>query len=214
MAQATRDKVEVTAVDSILTFVDRQIHEKGVECLKLIFYPLLHWNKLEKCEHPSEIYRLLKGSQVCEGSQEKALQIFLFALKAIGGHLRGKHCVQEAEKILGAKLPTPLDFSQQSSEFRFFYWLLKVVKRLPEHCHEHVIQHFSNTEGVNYRFIKGLPDLFILLSQHNKLSEDNTSELISTLEECKKHSQKDDAVMKCIDYISNIHSEEDPFSSG
>lgn len=220
---ANRDNLEATSdeaakvdnVSSMLIFVDKQIHEKGVQQLQLIFYPLLHWSELQKCEHPSEVYRLLKACSVCEGSQEKALQIFIFALRAIGGRERGKYCAVKAENILGTDFtPPPLDFSRQSSKFRFFYWLLKVVKRLPKPCQDHVIQHFSNSEDVNYRFIKGLPDLFIRLYHNKKISETNVSDLIRVLEECKGCFSVDAAVVKCIDYITHNQKREDPFSSG
>ena len=207
-------------VGSVLNYSDGQIHKEGLWYLLLIFYPLLPWNELEKCKHPSEIYRLLEGSEASEGSQEKALQIFLFALKAIGGRVRGKHCANEAKKILGADLtPTPLDFSQMSSKFRFFYWLLKVARRLPDQCREHVKQHFARAYKFNYRFTKGLPQLFIRLYQDKKLNEQNIREMVSVLEEYQKGLKEDSTshkdVNKCIGYLLKVEDEEmEPFSSG
>ena len=84
-------------VGKVLNYVDNQIHENGVSLLKLLLYPLLHWKELEKCTTPSQIYHLLESSQE---TREKALQIFLFALKAIGGSKRGKHCAKRAADML------------------------------------------------------------------------------------------------------------------
>ena len=140
-------------VGSVLNYVDNQIHDEGVHRLKLIVYPLLNWSELEKCKKPSQIYLLLEDRD-CLGSRAKALQMFIFALRAIGGKLRGKHCAQETKTRLSPDLAPPdLDFSQQSKKFRFFFYLVKIARRLPEQCHETVIQHFARVGGVNYRFI-------------------------------------------------------------
>ena len=202
---------------SVLNYMDDQIHENGVCRLKFVLYPVLRWIELEKCVRPSEMYHLLEASLE---SREKALQMFLFALRAIGGSARGKHCAEVAVMRLGPDLiPPDLDFNQQPKQFQFFFWLLKIERRLPESFREIVKQHFSKDLGVNYRFIEGLPDLFIRLYRGKKLHENNTGELVAVLQKCKEQytegSRSHSDLVKCMSYLFNMHHEEvDPFSSG
>jgi hypothetical protein len=203
---------------SFLNYVDTHIHEKGVSRLKLLLYPLLPWKELEKCTKPSEIYRMLESTQE---TREEALQIFLFALRAIGGSKRGKQCAEKAAEKLGPELTPPqLDFGQQSSKFRFFFWLVKVVRRLPEQCQQYVMQHFANVEDVNHRFIGNLPHLFIRLYQDKVVTDDEIGMLINCLEDCKRSIRKGTTVMinleKCTSYLFNFRTEDEasPFSSG
>ena len=205
-------------VGSMLNYVDNQIHEEGVSRLKLLLYPLLPWKELEKCTKPSEIYRMLESTHE---TREEALQIFLFALKAIGGSKRGKQCAEKAAEKLGPELTPPqLDFAQQSSKFRFFFWLVKVVRRLPEQCQQYVMQHFANVEDVNHRFIGNLPHLFIRLYQDKVVTDDEIGMLINCLEDCKRSIRKGTTVMinleKCTSYLFNFRTEDEasPFSSG
>ena len=206
-------------VGSVLNYVDKQIHDEGVQCLKLVLYPLLGWSELEKCKNPSEIYHMLEDRD-CLGSQAKALQMFIFALKAIGGKLRGKHCAQEAKTRLSPQLTPPdLHFNEQSKKFQFFFYLVKIVRCLPEQSHETVIQHYAKVESVNYRFIEGLPDLFIRLYQDKKISEDDSRELNTVLQACKDSYSKGTTpfqkVEKCVSYLEDFHDvEDDPFTPG
>ena len=205
-------------IGSLLYYVDTQIHEEGMGRLKLLLYPLLPWKELEPCTTPSQMYHLLKSG---DDTRENALQIFLFALKAIGGSTRGKYSFKKAVEKLGPEhTPPQLDFSQQSSKFRFFFWLLKIVRRLPEQFHKAVKQHFARAIDVNHRFIGGLPHLFIRLYQEKVVTEQDSEKLINVLEDCKRHVRKDTAMMECLEkcttYLFNFHSEDEAnsFSSG
>ena len=120
-------KCEGMNVANFLLLVDHQIY--SLDLLKLSLYPVLPWRQLELEEQPSGIFRLLQEKS---GSEETALQWFLFALLAIGGRKRGKYCAEEATKRLDkSKLPVPLNFHNQSVQFRFFHWLVKIAKRMP-----------------------------------------------------------------------------------
>ena len=79
------ERVAIGDVPSFLNFVDGQIHTQGLCLLKLSLYPSegIAWSKLEACIAPSQIFRLFR--EASEGSEELALQKFLFALKAVGG---------------------------------------------------------------------------------------------------------------------------------
>ena len=103
-------------VPSFLNFVDGQIHIQRLCLLKLSLYPSegVAWSKLEGNIAPS--HHLLQ--EASEGSEELALQKVLFALKAVGGTARGKHCVEEAKNWINeSQHSSPLDFKTQTKEF-------------------------------------------------------------------------------------------------
>ena len=210
-----------TKVGDVLLFCDGQIVGEGLERLRLILYPVLQWRGLEKFSKPSEMYRKLESLDKYSSS-EKALQMFLFAVKAIGGSKRGKICVKEAKKILGSEFTfRDLEFSKESKRFRFFFWLLKIERRLPKECKERMMTHFANSLGVNYRtFEESVPRLFIELHQKKQVHEDDVTKLKDALETCKTHLLKatpeHDAVLKCISYLTRFQDgeESEPFTSG
>ena len=203
-------------IGSALNYVDNQIHEDGVDRLKLLMYAVLKpvWKELAKCEKASAIYHMLEGHL---GSKEKAMQMFLFALKAIGGSKRGKQSAKKVSQIL--RPPKELELEQQTDTIRFFFWLLKVARRLPDDCNKKLKQHFARTLTVNPCYIESIPQLFIKLYQDKVLSECNTSPLMKVLEQYEKCYGQDTPeqknIRKCMAYLHKFHDREaDPFSSG
>lgn len=202
----------------VLTLFDKQIHEQGLERLKLILYPLVHWGELKLLKTPSEMYLKL-ASLESYSAEGKAMEMFLFCLRAIGGSVRGKYCVTEARKILQNN--SVLNFSAESKKFRFFFWLLKIVRRIPAECKEVILHHFGRSLNVNHRYYEeSLSNLFIELHQGQKVYEDDTKELEDVLKICKDRFERGTdnfaAVEKCIFYIDNFNKDEEgePFSSG
>jgi hypothetical protein len=203
---------------AVVMLFDKQIHGEGLERLRLILYPLLPWAELKMLTTPSDMYIKLVSLDTFSSSHGRALNIFLFALKAIGGSVRGKYCAKEARRLLNHQ--STLDFSGESRKFRFFYWLLKIVRRLPPACKEDILLHFGRSLNTNHRHYEGsLPSLFIELHQGGKVSEDDTSELGDTLKTCKNRFEEGTpeftAVQKCISYLTNFNTgeEEEPFTS-
>ena len=185
--------------------------------LKLIFYPLLPWGDLEVIDTPSKIYRKLLDK--CS-TEDEALKIFLFAVRAIGGSVRGKYCADEAKKIIGRDIPD-LEFAKQSKQFRFFFWLLKIERRLPAECREHMMFHFGRLLEMNHRQFKGsLSLLFIRSYQKTKISEDGFEVLKQALSACKEHvregSPEFDSLNKCISYLTKFENDDEKklFTSG
>ena len=202
----------------VLTLFDKQIHEQGLERLKLILYPLVHWRELKLLKTPSEIYLKL-ASLERYSAEGKAMEMFLFCLRAIGGRVRGKYCATEARKMLQNN--SVLDFSAESKKFRFFFWLLKIVRRIPAECKEVILHHFGRSLNVNHRYYEeSLSNLFIELHQGQKVHENDTKELEDVLKICKNRfecgTDNFAAVEKCILYIDNFNKDEEgePFSSG
>ncbi|CAI8052666.1 hypothetical protein GBAR_LOCUS28798 [Geodia barretti] len=200
---------------AVLMLFNKQIHGEGLERLRFILYPLLPWAELKMLSTPSDMYMKLVSLDMFS-AHGRALNIFLFALKAIGGSVRGKYCAKEARRLLNYQ--SAIDFSGESRKFRFFYWLLKIVRRLPPACKEDILLHFGRSLNTNYRNYEGsLPSLFIELHQAGKVSEDDTSELGDTLKICKNRFDEGTpeftAVQKCISYLTKFSEEEEPFTS-
>ena len=198
------------SIGGFLNFVDGQIHaEDSMPLLKLSLYQCkqLKWNELDNCKRPSQIFHLLKS----KGSEESALQMFIFALEAIGGSKRGKHCVQSAVEKLGAdRLPPRLKLEEQPREFRLFYWLVKVARRLPIESQEKMKRHFGRVMGISPHNIPSVSWLFIELYQQKRISEDDTSVLIEELKVCKEvfeeGAPQQPKLHKCIAYLCNFHA--------
>ena len=223
---ATQAPVEESnALPNFLMFVDDQIYYQGLSLLKLSLYPSegLAWNKLHACTEPSHIFRLLREAN--EGSEEIALQKFLFALEAIGGTVRGKHCVEEAKKRLNeSQYPSPLDFKQQTKKFCFFHSLVKIARKLPDKAGRKMKKHFSNHDVIqsNHRRFDTIPELFIVLYQAKIISEDDSEALRHELKKCKKKYYSEGAeeqtrLNKCLSYLTNFHQHgcrKDPFTTG
>ena len=208
---------------NFLQFVDRQLHTHGRNLLKLSLYPSegLAWNKLDACTEPSQIFYLLREAN--EGSEELALQKFLFALEAIGGTARGKHCVEEAKNRLNeSQYPSPLDFKNQTERFRFFHQLVKIVRKLPDKAARKMTKHFSKYDVIqsNHRHFESIPKLFIVLYQMKIISEDDSQALQHELMMCKKYYRKgaeeQERLDKCFSYLTTFHEHGpmDPFSPG
>ena len=202
-------------VANFLLLVDRQIY--NLDLLKLSLYPVLPWRQLEACKQPSGIFRLLQEKS---GSEETALQSFLFALLAIGGRKRGKYCVEEATKRLDkSKLPVPLNFHDQSVQFQFFHWLVKITKRIPTEAAKKMIVKFSKHDDIksNPCRFKTIPELFVTLYQANIITEWDSTALERVLDECKKYCNEEDRteIDECLLYLSSFRSEEpkDPFGA-
>ena len=213
---------ELNALPNFLMFVDHQIYIHGLSLLKLSLYPTdgLVWRKLNACTEPSQIFDLLLETS----SKELALQKFLFALEAIGGTVRGKHCVEEAKKRLNeSQYPSPLDFKKQTKEFCFFHSLVKIARKLPDKAGRKM-KHFSNHPVIqsNYRRFDTIPELFIVLYQTKIISEDGSEALQQELMKCKRKYYKEDAeeqtrLNKCLSYLTNFHQHggpKDPFTTG
>ena len=203
---------------TVLKLFDDQIHGEGLERLRLILYSLLPWAELKSFTKPSDMYIKL-ASLENYSEHGRALQVFLFCLKAIGGSVRGKYCAKEARRSLNYHCT--LDFSRESREFRFFFCLLKIVRRLPTECKEDILQNFGRSLNKNYRHYEGsLSSLFIELYQGGKVREDDTTELGDVLKTCKKRFEEGNpewaAVEKCISYLTKFNNGEmgEPFTSG
>ena len=208
-------------VRNFLHFVDCQIYSQGLDLLKLSLYPFeeLAWNALQACKEPSAIFHLLEDAV----GEDKALQRFLFALEAIGGSVRGKYCVEEARKQLdGAKLPRPLEFGIQPRTFRFFHWLVKVARKLPDKAGRKMRKHFSKHTLIqsNPRRFETIPQLLIVLYQACIITENDSRALEKELVRCKKYykegAEEIERLDKCLSYLTTFHKNEpkDPFSEG
>lgn len=219
---ATQAPVE-EALPNFLMFVDHQIYIQGLSLLKLSLYPSegLVWRKLDACTEPSQIFDLLQETS----SKELALQKFLFALEAIGGTVRGKHCVEEAKKRLNeSQYPSPLDFKKQTKKFCFFHSLVKIARKLPDKAGRKMKKHFSNHPVIqsNHRRFDTIPELFIVLYQTKIISEDDSEALQQELKKCKRKYYKEGAeeqtrLNKCLSYLTNFHQYgclKDPFTTG
>ena len=208
------EMVAIGDVPSFLNFVDGQIHTQGLCLLKLSLYPSIAWSKLEACEAPSDIFHLLQ--ETSEGSEELALQKFLFALEAIGGTARGKYCVEEAKNWINeSQYPSPLDFTAQTKEFCFFHSLVRIARKLPDKAGRKMKKHFSNHPKIksNPRKFESIPELFIVLYQLKIISEDNSEALQKELQKCKKKyyrcNEERTKLDKCLSYLME---NSDPFS--
>ena len=210
--------MESEVLPDLLLFVNRQLHTQGHSLLKLSLYPSekLVWRELEACEEPSQIFHLLRKAS--EGSQELALQKFLFALEAVGGTARGKHCVEEAKKRLNkSQYPSPLNLQTQTKKFCFFHSLVKVASNK---AGRKMKKHFSNDPMIqsNHRLFDTIPELFIVLYQMKIISEDDSEALQQELKKCKKYygegAQEQTKLNKCLAYLTNFHQHEDFFPSG
>ena len=214
--------MESKALRSFLQFVDRQLHTQGCNLLKLSLYPSegLVWSKLEACEEPSQIFYLLR--EASEGSEELALKKFLFALEAVGGTARGKHCVEEAKRRLNeSRYPSPLDFQSQTEMFCFFHQLVKIARKLPDEAGSKMKKHFSKHKVIqsNHRHFGSIPKLFIVLYQMKIISEKNSQALQDELIECKKYyrgAEEQERLDKCLSYLTMFHKHGpmDPFTTG
>ena len=203
---------------NVLMLWENHIYGEGLERLRLILYPLLPWAELKTFTTPSAMYTKLASLEEYSANG-RALQIFLFALESIGGSERGKYCAKEARRILEFNLH--LDFGGEPKQFRFFFWLLKIVRCLPGECKEDILPHFGRSLNKNYRHFEGsLTRLFIELHQGGKLHEDDTKELEGLLKACKfrfpESTPEFTAVQKCISILANFHNgkEGEPFTSG
>lgn len=215
--------MESEVLPDFLQFVNRQLHTHGRNLLKLSLYPSekLVWRRLEDCEEPSQIFHLLQ--EASEGSEELALQKFLFALEAVGGTARGKHCVEEAKKRLNkSQYPSPLDIETQTKKFCFFHRLVKIARKLPDKAGRKMKKHFSKYKVIqsNHRHFESIPKLFIVLYQMKIISEDDSQALQHELMECKKYYRKgaeeQERLDKCLSYLTTFHEHGpmDPFTTG
>ena len=202
-------------VGRLLNICDDQIHDVGLERLRLILYPILPWNELQKLTTPSEMYHRLASLEQYS-TEDKALNLFVFALKAIGGSSRGKYCAEKAKHIF--RCDFTLGFSQQSKEIQFFFWLLKIDRRIPERFKKEIIEKCANILKLNHRQFRGsLPHLFVKLYQKKIVSENDTVQLRKVLLACKAHTQDEKvAVEKCVSYLVKIErdEEQEPFTTG
>lgn len=210
--------MESLVLPKFLLYVDRQIHTKGLNLLKLSLYQELAWGYLEACTKPSEIFHLLQNKN--KGS---ALQKFLFALKAIGGSARGKCCVEEAKKQLSeSQYPRPLDLRAQTKAFHFFQVLVKISRKLPDEAERKMKKHFSNHDMIrsNYRQFEFISELFIQLYQATIISEDDSEALHHELKKCKQYykegAEEQARLDKCLLYLTIFHMDSpmDPFMTG
>ena len=200
-------------VERLLNICDDQIHNVGLERLRLILYPILPWNELQKFTTPSEMYRKLALLEPYS-TEDKALNLFVFALKAIGGSSRGKYCAEKAKHIFH-RIKFPFDFSQQSKKFQLFFWLLKIDRRFPERFKKGIIEECAKLLKVNCQ--DSLPLLFIKLYQKHKVSEADTVKLRKVLFACKGRTQDEkSAVEKCVSYLAKFErdEEQEPFTTG
>ena len=215
--------MESKVLANFLWFVDRQLYTQGHNLLKLSLYPSegLVWRELEACEKPSQIFHLLRKAN--EGSEELALQKFLFALEAIGGTARGKHCVEEAKKRLNkSQYPSPLDFQTQTKKFCFFHSLVKIARKLPDKAGRKMTKNFSKYDVVqsNHRHFESIPKLFIVLYQMKIISENDSQALQHELMQCKKYyregAEEQERLDKCLSYLTTFHEHGpmDPFTTG
>ena len=122
-------------------------------CTLVLSSSLLPWVELKSFTKPSDMYIKL-ASLESYSEYGRALQVFLFSLKAIGGSARGKYCANEARRLLNYHCT--LDFSRESRKFRFFFCLLKIVRRLPTECKEDVLQNFGRSFKKITVIMKGL----------------------------------------------------------
>lgn len=202
----------------VLRFCNDQIVGEGLERLKLILYPILKSEELDKLDTAYKIYEKILSIGKYD-TDEKAMEIFLFAVRAIGGSERGKICAEEAKR----RIPTigELKLSSQSRKFRFFFWLLKVERRLPPTFKDDVLKHFSKAAKINHELCQGsVPRLFIYLHKRGILTESNTIDLREYIEKCRNRAEMDTpeymALKKCISYLTNFEDEVEgePFTSG
>ena len=207
----------MSAVGSVLNYIDGQIHGDGVERLRLILYSvILNWKEFEKCSAPSDMYHMLESVQ---GNREAALKLFLFSLKAIGGSKRGPQCAVEVLKRLGSSFNLGnFDLHGQSRKFHFFFCLLMIERRLPLQKRDEIIKHFGRVLKRNHHQFRGLPHIFIKLYEQNKISENDTESFRRALEKHKLRFNEGtleyEKVEKCIGYLALFRHEEELFSSG
>lgn len=211
----------MSKLSEVLTFFDKHIVGEGVERLRLILYPLIPWAQLQCLKAPSDIYyELVHTFEECP--HEEVLPIFVFSIKAIGGSVRGKLCSEKANELKPHFKISSIELSKQDRRFRFFFWLLKIERRLPTKCKEDLLRNLSRSSlDMNYRHFKGsVPRLFIKLNQKGKLNENDFGALLAALEILKKGTEDGGPILedleKCIAYLDKFHhgKEEDPFTSG
>ena len=210
--------VGVSKLGSALNYTNEQIFGDGVERLRLILYPIISdWKELEKCTTPADMYYKLESAQ---GSCKAALEVFLFALRFIGGSKRGPQCAAEITKSLGSIMfsLSNFDLRGQSRKFHLFFCLLMIERRLPLQKRDAIMEHFGRVLKRNHRKFNGLPHAFIKLYEQQKISEDNTDSLQRALEKHRllfnEDTQEYIKVTKCLDYLVMFHDEEDRLSSG
>ena len=200
------------SVNDFVLFVDRNVcSDLGLGLLKLSLYAELGWAKLDGCSRPSDVFTCLKETSQ---SEETALKIFLFALEAIGGKVRGRFCVNEAKnRLKQSKLPEQLDFASQSREFHFFHCLVKIARKVPPIVATKMIQHFSRDPRIlsHHSIIQNLPELFIYLYQRQIITERDTGDLEAELRRrMEYYSDPEGAecnnLNKCLSCLNNFHT--------
>lgn len=173
----------LSPLDQWLKYVDGQLDEnEGVAYLKLALHSEIPQGKLASIETPSHLFRELLGRH----GKEAALPKYHRALLSVGGKLRGKMCVNNAKEIYGLDLPPPTSIQHQSKEFQFYQCLTRIGRVLRGQEEEKMLLiYFSRKEylNTNYRNIRGLPDLFVRLCNARIITQDDTKNLQTFLEQ-------------------------------
>ena len=168
--------------------MDEQLSSEAVEYLKLglhsEFYPFHH--EVQKLDKPSQLYYFLL-EHCMRGSESKALKMFVYVVRGLGGFLRGNHVVNEAFAVNATyvvKDPGPFNLKKASMNFKFFQCLLKIsTKARCTALFEQLKKKFSKPRflNINHRLIKNLSELFIKLFQMKFIAANNTHHLVEAL---------------------------------
>lgn len=150
-----------------------------------------------------------------EQSESQVLQMFLYALKGLGGKLRGNLAIR---KGFGEKSKHKLNDTgsfnagNASSEFRFFQCLLKILTKvrkdgvLTDRVKKKLCKgHLLNTHAMHFEY---LPEVFIRLYQKGFIAADDTSHLQKVLLKYEKDPNVGNKheVQQCLEILRRYHS--------
>jgi len=201
MGETTRNG---PGLEEWLNHVDNELIPQAVESLKLGLYSELapHYEEAKDIQEPSVLFEFLL-KKCLKNNQAKCLKIFLHVLRSLGGSLKGRQLVGEAFCVSSRyriEDPGVLDVSKTSVNFKFFQCLLKIALHARKVAlGEQLMKRFCKERFLNrnYRELKGVPELFIVLHQSQIITADFTHHLVEALSKYK--------AWMCVQHINDYH---------
>lgn len=159
-----------------LQFINKQLTPEGVGFLKLCLYSRIKFVHLEKLTTPSAIFSHLLTD--LDHDEQKALQIFMHALRKLGNELRGGYVADRASAYGVTCLIDKEDLL--TTQEKFHLCLVKIgIKSRGLKLEVKLEKHFCRPQflNMNYQNLKHLPDLFIRLIHQKFICWDDTKRL-------------------------------------